>query len=62
VGGRQYWCLVGVFVTAGAMGAVRWAEDYHLIILGTLAFASAHLGRMARRGTLVEQTEHLYIA
>ena len=31
------------------MGAVRWAEDYHLIILGTLAFAAAHLDRMARR-------------
>ena len=48
-GTNYYWCLVGVFVTAGAMGAVRWAEDYHLIILGTLAFAAAHLGRMARR-------------
>jgi hypothetical protein len=44
-----YWSLTGVFVTAGALAAVRWAEDYHLIILGTLAFAAAHLGRMARR-------------
>jgi uncharacterized membrane protein len=44
-----YWCLLGVFVTASALAAVRWAEDYHLFILGTLAFAAASLGRMARR-------------
>jgi hypothetical protein len=44
-----YWCLLGVFVTASALAAVRWTEDYHLFILGTLAFAAAHLGRMARR-------------
>jgi hypothetical protein len=44
-----YWCLLGVFVTASALAAVRWTEDYHLFILGTLAFAAAHLGRTARR-------------
>jgi hypothetical protein len=43
-----YWCPTGVFVTAAALAAVRWAEDYHWLILGTLAFAAAHLGRMAR--------------
>ncbi len=44
-----YWCLMGVFVTASALAAVRWAEDYHLFILGALAFAEAYLGRMERR-------------
>jgi hypothetical protein len=44
-----YWCLTGVFLTASALAAVRWAEDYHLFILGTLAFAAASLGRRARR-------------
>jgi hypothetical protein len=44
-----YWCLMGVFVTASALAAVRWAEDYHLFILGALAFVSAYSGRMARR-------------
>jgi hypothetical protein len=44
-----YWCLFGVFVTASALAAVRWAEDYHLFILGALAFAAASVGRMARR-------------
>lgn len=44
-----YWCLMGVFVTASGLAAVRWAEDYHLFTLGALAFGAAFLGRMARR-------------
>jgi hypothetical protein len=48
-GSIYFWCLSGVFVTASALAAVRWAEDYHLFILGTLAFAAASLGRTARR-------------
>jgi hypothetical protein len=48
-GSVYYWCLMGVFVTAGSLAAVRWSEDYHLFILGTLAFAAAYLGRRARR-------------
>jgi hypothetical protein len=28
---------------------MRWAEDYHLFILGTLSFATASLGRLALR-------------
>jgi uncharacterized membrane protein len=42
-----YWCLCGVFVTAISLSAVRWAEDYHLAILGTLSFAIASFGRRA---------------
>jgi len=48
-GTLYYWCLIGVFVSASALAAVRWAEDYHLFVLGALAFAVAFLGRMARR-------------
>ena len=48
-GSVYYWCLMGVFVTASAVAAVRWTEDYHLFILGTLAFTAATLGRRARR-------------
>lgn len=44
-----YWCLTGVFVTATGLAAVRWAEDYHLFILGALSFAAAYFGRQARR-------------
>ncbi|GLR87470.1 hypothetical protein [Bradyrhizobium iriomotense] len=44
-----FWCLAGVFLTSSSLAAVRWAEDYHLFILGALAFAAARLGRRARR-------------
>jgi hypothetical protein len=45
-----FWCLTGVCLTAASLAAVRWTEDYHLFILGTLSFTSAFLGRQARRG------------
>jgi hypothetical protein len=44
-----FWSLTAVFLTATGLAAVRWAEDYHLFILGTLSFAAAYLGRQARR-------------
>ena len=44
-----FWCLAGIFVTAGGLAVARWAEDYHLFILGTLSFVSAYWGRQARR-------------
>ena len=45
-----FWCLAGVFVTATSLAVVRWAEDYHLFILGAFSFLAAWLGRKARRG------------
>lgn len=44
-----FWCLAGVFLTAAALAAVRWAQDYHLFVLGALSFAAACSGRQARR-------------
>jgi hypothetical protein len=44
-----YWSLVAVFVSATGLSVVRWAEDYHLFILGLLALIAASLGRTARR-------------
>ena len=44
-----FWCLAGIFVTASGLAVARWAEDYHLFILGTLSFVSAYCGRQARR-------------
>jgi uncharacterized membrane protein len=44
-----YWCLLAVFVSATALAVVRWAEDYHLFILGVLSFAAAYFGRTAAR-------------
>jgi len=44
-----FWCLVGVVITASSLAAVRWTDDAHLFLLGALSFASAYLGRRARR-------------
>ena len=37
--------LAVVFVTMAGLSAMRWREDYHLFILGTLSFAAAFVGR-----------------
>src|SRR5512132_1978583 len=42
-----FWCLFGVFVTMSTLSFMRWAENYHLFILGVLSFASALFGRTA---------------
>jgi hypothetical protein len=44
-GTAYYRSLALVFTTATILSALRWAEDYHLFILGTLSFATATLGR-----------------
>jgi uncharacterized membrane protein len=48
-GAIYYWGLVAVFVSSTGLAVVRWAEDYHLFILGLLALIAASLGRTARR-------------
>lgn len=44
-----FWTLAAVFATASALSFMRWAPNYHLFILGAFAFASAFVGRTARR-------------
>ena len=44
-----YWSLSVVFATAAVVAAMRWSEDSHLFVLGTLSFSSASLGRWAVR-------------
>jgi uncharacterized membrane protein len=48
-GTLYYRCLLIVWATMAVLSAVRWADDYHLFILGTLAFAAALAGRRAVR-------------
>src|SRR5437762_5864845 len=48
-GSIYYWCLVAVFASASLLAAMRWAENYHLFILGTLSFTAAWFGRAARQ-------------
>lgn len=46
-----FWSLSGVSASMSVLAFLRWADDYHLFVLGALSFASACLGRMAiRRG------------
>lgn len=48
--GTIYFCaLLVVFVSATGMSVLRWSEDYHLFILGTVAFAAASVGYAARK-------------
>jgi hypothetical protein len=44
-----YWCLLALFASMTFLSVMRWAENYHLFILGTLSFASAWFGRRALR-------------
>jgi len=44
-----YWCLLALFASATFLSVMRWAESYHLFILGALSFASAWIGRRALR-------------
>ena len=44
-----FWCLSAVFASATALAVIRWAEDYHLFLLGLLSFGAAYCGRTALR-------------
>jgi hypothetical protein len=45
--GRLYfWALTGIFVTMSALSAQRWREDWHLFVLGALAFGAAWAARI----------------
>jgi len=48
-GSVYYWALLIIFITATVLSFLRWNENYHLFVLGLLAFAAASLGRTARR-------------
>jgi len=44
-----YWCLLALFASSTFLSVMRWAENYHLFIVGALSLASAWLGRKALR-------------
>ena len=44
-----YWLVVAIFASATVLSTMRWAHNYHLFVLGLLAFGAAHFGRAARR-------------
>ena len=48
-GTAYFCCVLGVFVTMSALSFMRWAENYHLFILGAFSFGSVCFGRSAVR-------------
>jgi hypothetical protein len=48
-GTLYFWFLAALFVSATALSVMRWAHAYHLFVLGAFAFATAFVGREARR-------------
>ena len=44
-----YWCLAVLVASATGLSVVRWAENYHLFILGITSLIAATVGRTALR-------------
>jgi hypothetical protein len=48
--GRWYYLSISmVFATAAGLAAMRWAQDYYLLIIGAIAFIAATAGYLHRR-------------
>jgi len=48
-----------VFVTATALAIMRWREDYHLVIIGAVAFTAATIGYQHRSRHRAGDTGHI---
>jgi hypothetical protein len=48
-GTYYYWTLTMVVMTASTLSFMRWEANYHLFILGMLAFVTVFVGREAHR-------------
>jgi hypothetical protein len=58
--GRWYYrAITAVFATAAALAAMRWAQDWYLLVLGTVAFAAATAGYLHRRLRWPGDTGHI---
>jgi hypothetical protein len=44
-----YRAITVVFLTAAALTIMRWRQDYHLLLVGTVAFLAATFGYLHRR-------------
>jgi hypothetical protein len=49
LGDVYFGAICVVFATATAMAVMRWREDYHLFLIGAVAFGAALTGLVARR-------------
>ena len=58
--GRWYYrAITVVFTTATVLAAMRWRQDYHLFILGAVAFTAATVGYQHRRRHRPGDTGHI---
>ena len=58
--GRWYYrAITTVFATAAALAAMRWTQDWYLLILGAAAFAAATAGYLHRRRHRPGDTGHI---
>jgi hypothetical protein len=54
-----YRAITVVFATATVLAAMRWRQDYHLFIVGAVAFAAATIGYQHRRRRRPGDTGHI---
>jgi hypothetical protein len=58
--GRWYYAAITVvFATATGLAALRWHEDWDLLLLGALAFTAATVGYLDRRRHKTGHTGHI---
>ena len=58
--GRWYYRAITVlFATATILAAIRWRQDYHLFIIGAVAFTAATIGYQHRRHRRPGDTGHI---
>jgi uncharacterized membrane protein len=54
-----YRAITVVFATAAVLTAMRWRQDFHLLIIGAVAFAAAVIGVQHRRRHRAGDTGHI---
>src|SRR5499427_10210042 len=54
-----YWAITVVFATATILAAMRWRQDYHLFLIGAVAFTAATIGYQHRRRHRPGDTGHI---
>jgi uncharacterized membrane protein HdeD (DUF308 family) len=59
VGRWFYWAITVVFLTAAALTILRWRQDYHLFLIGIVAFLAATIGFLHRRRHRPGDTAHI---
>jgi hypothetical protein len=58
--GRWYYrAITVVFATATILAAMRWQQDYHLFLIGAIAFTAATIGYQHRRRHRPGDTGHI---